>query len=506
MSKVLSPLTQTFVNVSYVFGNLLMITGLFMIVPLVFALYYQQADIVPFAISIAIALVVGVPCRYIWGKNINLGQRDAFIITTFGWVVISALSGLPFMLHGSIPSFTDAFWEMMSGYTTTGATILNDIEALPHGLLLWRSETHFIGGMGFITFVVLLLPHGMGGVRLFRAESSPGQALTGERFVARNKDAIGYLWSMYAILNFVQVVLYLFGGMTFFDALCHAFGTLSTSGYSTYNTSVAHFNSAYIDWVTIVFMFLGGVTFTLFFSVYKRDWHTLSINTELRWYIGVTSFFCLCMAIILVQAGIYPTLDALRHGSFQTISLLTTTGFTTTDYETWPELAKMLLLIVSFIGGCTGSTSSGIKILHYILIWRFIVASVKQQFVQPLSVVSVRVNEERISQSVITLAMCYFIANIVLILVGGCVVVAAETGNPFWLAPEYGGNMDFGSALSAVLTCLFNIGPGFGDLGPTHNFAGFTDFSKWYLSMNMLLGRLELFSALILLYPSFWKE
>ncbi len=481
-------------NIGFVFANLLLITGGAMTLPIVCSLLYgNEGDLIPFLISCGIALVIGLPLRWICRGVNNLQLREAILIATFSWVVIAALSALPFVLHGGVPSFTDAFFEMMSGYTTTGATILRDIEALPHGLLLWRSEAHFIGGMGFITFAVLFLPHGIGGARLTKAESSPGQVITGERFIARNRDAVNILWIIYLVLNFILILLYLLGGMSLFDSLCQAFGTVSTSGFSPYNASVGHFNSAYIDWVTIIFMFLGGVTFSLFYSAYRKDWVSILINTELRWYCWIVGLFSLAMCIVLWQDGLYSGIDSLRHGTFHTVSLLTTSGFTTTDYEQWPQLAQMMLMVVCFIGGCAGSTSSGIKIIHYVLIWKFVVASIKQLFLQPLSVVAVRINEQRVPQKVINIALCYFIVNIFLILFGGCFMVAVDS-------------MDFPNAIGTVIATLMNIGPGFGEIGPTTNFADISDVGKWFLSFNMLIGRLEMFSAVVLFYPSFWRE
>ena len=284
------------------------------------------------------------------------------------------------------------------------------------------------------------------------------------------------------------------GGMSLFDSICHAFGTVSTSGYSTYNTSMGHFNPAYFDWVTIIFMFLGGITFSLFYSMYRKDWLTVLINTELRWYCWITVIFSVGVSLVLLQHGTYNgLLESLRYGTFQVISLMTTTGFTTADYEQWPQLAQMMLFVICFIGGCAGSTSSGIKVMHYVLIWKFMVAAIKQLFFQPLSVVAVRVNEQKVSQNVINLVLCYFIVNIFLILFGGIFMVAVDS-------------IDLVSALSAVIAALMNIGPGWGVVGPTQNFATISDIGKWFLSFNMLVGRLEMFSTLILFYPSFWRD
>ncbi len=248
----------------HVFGTLLMVTGISMVLPLVCALIYGEGDFFALLVSAVLIFVLGVPLWWHFRKHLNLSIKDGIFIAAFGWVVVSALSGLPFMIHGSIPSFTDAFFEMMSGYTTTGATILTDIEVVPHGLLFWRSETHLLGGMGFLTLTVIFLPHGMGGLRIFRAESSPGQVLTKEKFHARNRDTMVRLWIIYMVLNLAETLLLCFGGMSLFDSLCHAFGTVSTSGYSPWNASIGHYNNAYFDWVIILFMFLGDMTFSCF--------------------------------------------------------------------------------------------------------------------------------------------------------------------------------------------------------------------------------------------------
>jgi trk system potassium uptake protein TrkH len=480
-------------SIAFVVGTLLLVTGGALVLPVICSLWYREGDFFALSVSMLVLIAVGLPLRLMFRADKNLGTREAFLLAVFGWVAVSALSTLPFLIHGSIGSFTDAFFEMMSGYTTTGATILTDIEALPHGLLLWRSETHLLGGMGFLTLVVLFLPHGVGGLRMFRAESSPGQVITKERFTARNRDAIWYLWMIYLGLNLAQIVLLMLGDMSLFDAACHAFGTVSTSGYSPYNASVGHFQSAYIDWVVILFMFLGGVTFMLFFFLMRGEWKTVVRNTELRWYVSLTVLFCAGVSFLLWTRQAYEPLEALRLGTFQVVSLLTTTGFTTADYELWPQAAQMILFLVCFIGACAGSTTSGIKIIHYVLIWKFGIAAIKKIFFQPLTVLSVRVNGRRVDDLTVALAVCYFIVNIFLVLVGGVVMTLID-------------DIDYVTAMSSVISALMNIGPGFGLIGPSENFAFMSDASKWFLSWNMLVGRLEMFSALVVFYPSFWRS
>ena len=485
---------MNYATIANVLGKLLIVTGSTMVFPLICSLYYGEDDLSALYISAIITVLVGLPLWWIFRKHNELNIKDGFFIAVFGWVLISAVSGLPFIIHGAIPRFTDAFFEMMSGYTTSGATILTDIEVVPHGLLFWRSQTHLLGGMGFLTLTVIFLPHGMGGLRIFRAESSPGQVITKERFVPRNRDTMIWLWGIYMVLNLLETILLCAGGMSLFDSLCHSFGTVSTSGYSPWNASVGHYNNAYFDWIIILFMFLGGMTFMLFYFIVQGNWHVLKINTEFRWYVGFLLFFCGMVTWILWQSNTYGSLmDSLRYGTFQVMSLLTTTGFTTADYEKWPQAAQMFLYAVCFIGACAGSTTSGIKIVHYVLIWKYGVASIKRIFFKPMSVVSVKMNQRPVEPQIIDLAVCYFIVNIFLVLGGGCFMVLVD-------------DMDYLTAMSSVIATLMNIGPGFGAVGPSENYAFISDVGKWFLSWNMLVGRLEMFSALVIFYPSFWKK
>ncbi|THB75149.1 MAG: TrkH family potassium uptake protein [Desulfobulbaceae bacterium] len=477
-----------------VVGVLLMVTGGSMLLPIVCSLIYQEGDFSALLISALILIFSGLPLRWLFRKSDVLNIREGILVAVFCWVVISAISALPFIIHGSIPSFTDAFFEMMSGYTTTGATILRDIESLPHGLLFWRSQTHLLGGMGFLTLTIIFLPHGVSGLRLFRAESSPGQVITRDRFVSRNRDAMIWLWAIYLGLNVIQTIFLWFAGMEIFDALCTSFGTVSTSGYSPKNLSIGYYNSGIIDWIVILFMFLGGMTFVLFFQMIKGNFKVIAKNTEFRWYIGFVLFFCGATSMSLWVSQTYQDFgEALRYGTFQALSLLTTTGFTTADYELWPQTAQMFLFSVCFIGACAGSTTSGIKVVHFTIIWKFMYGALKKIFIQPMSVVSVRLNGQPIDRSIIDLAVCYVMANLFLVLSGGCIMSISD-------------NLDYLSAMSSVIAALMNIGPGFGLVGPSENYSFISDFGKWFLSWNMLVGRLEMFSVLVIFFPAFWKK
>ena len=483
-----------FRSIAYVVGTLLLVTSIALLFPIITSLIYQENDFNALLISAAVAFVMGLPLWWFSPKDYELSFRDAILIAVFGWGIISVVSALPFVIHGSIPSFTDAFFEMMSGYTTTGATILTDIESLPHGLLFWRSETHLLGGMGFLTLTLIFLPHGMAGVRIFRAESSPGQVITKEKFLPRNRDAMIWLWSIYLGLNMLQTLMLWGGGMSLFDSLCHAFGTVATAGFSPKNTSLGYYGNAYFDWVVTIFMFLGGMTFMLFYHMLKGEWNLVRINTELRWYATIVGFFCGISTLILWMNGTYDRFfDALRHASFQIISLLTTTGFTTADYELWPQSAQMLLYVVCFIGACAGSTTSGIKIVHFVIIWKYMVTTIKKMFFQPRTILPILLNQRTIDPFAVNLSICYFIANIFLVLGGGCVMVLLDS-------------MDFQTGMSSVIAAVMNVGPGFGDVGPSENYAHISAAGKWFLAWLMLVGRLEMFSVLVLLFPSFWKK
>ena len=444
-------------TIANVLGKLLILTGFSMVFPAICSLYYRENDLLAIAVTGIITIGLGLPLWWFFRRYHNLNLKDGYFIAVFGWILISAISGLPFMLHGSIPAFTDAFFEMMSGYTTSGATILTDIEAVPHGLLFWRSQTHLLGGMGFLTLTVIFLPHGMGGLRLFRAESSPGQVITREKFIPRNRDTMIWLWGIYLGLNLLETILLTLGGMSLFDSLCHSFGTVSTSGYSPWNASIGHYNNAYFDWVIIAFMFLGGMTFMLFYHMLLGNWRVIRINTEFRWYVGFMLFFCGMVSWILWKEQTYGSLiDSIRFATFQVTSILTTTGFTTADYEQWPQAAQMFLFAVCFIGACAGSTTSGIKVVHYVLICKFGVAAIKRIFFRPMAVVSIRLNQRSVDSQIVDLAVCYFIVNIFLVLGGGCFMVLVD-------------EMDYLTAMSSVIATLMNIGPGFGDVGPSEN-------------------------------------
>lgn len=302
------------------------------------------------------------------------------------------------------------------------------------------------------------------------------------------------LWSIYLGLNLLEIVSLNLGGMSLFDSITHAFGTLSTSGYSPKNAGIGYYDNAYFDWAITLFMFLGGINFILFYQALSGDWKGVKLNTEFRWYGAITLFFCVMVSLILWRENIYGSIiESFRYGSFQVVSLLTTTGFGTVDYEQWPQAAQMFLYAVCFVGPSAGSTGSGIKIVYFVTVVKFIHNFIRKNFSQPLAVNSIRINQRQIDSSMINFAICFFVINIFMVLLGGCFM--AHTNN-----------MDYVTAMSSIIATLMNIGPGFGGVGPSENYAFISDAGKWFLSWNMMVGRLEAFSALAILYPSFWLK
>ncbi len=473
-------------------GALLLVSGGLMLFPAACAVLYGQDDLFAFVVTILASVVVGLPLYWPFRKRREVRIKEGIVIVALGWVLFSAVSALPFIIHGAIPSFTDAFFEVMSGYTTTGSTILTDIESLPKGLLFWRSMTHFIGGMGMIVLYLTLFSSSEA-VQLFRAEAAPGQGLTGTKMLPRLKETLRWLWVIYIGLNALQTLLLWLGGMSLYDALIHAFGTLATGGYSSRNASYGAYDSSYLEWVGTVFMFLGGMDFVLHYHLISRNWKEVRHNTEIKAYLLVVIGLGLLISVVLWGQGAYATLaDAARFGFFQVVSIITTTGFATADYEQWPEAAQMIIFMCLFIGGSTSSTSSGIRILHFVIIFRSI-SHTARTMLQPMAVNPIRINNRPLPPQIIYGVMSFFTLNVLFLLVGSMLLTLIDA-------------VDFWTALNATMATLWNIGPGFGAVGPTDNFAGFSDLAKWLLSFFMLAGRLDIYTALFLLSPGFWKS
>lgn len=422
-------------------------------------------------------------------ENKELKKRDGYLIVTFGWLMMSFFGVLPYLFSGAIPNFTDAFFETMSGYTTTGASILNDIESMPKGILFWRSLTQWIGGMGIIVLTVAILPIlGIGGMQLFGAES-PG--ISPDKLKPRIKDTAKRLWLIYLGLTILEMVLLLFGGMPFFDAINHSLTTMATGGFSTHQDSIAHYNSPYIQYVIVTFMFLAGVNFTMTYFGLKGKFKKVWDNEEFRAYIFVVILFTLLVAFALYTFTGSGSEKSFRDSLFQVVSIISTTGYITADYTNWMPFLTVLFFIFMFMGGSSGSTAGGVKIVRHVILFKNSFLEMKRQL-HPSAVIPVRLNRKAVNRD-ITFHVLAFMMIYFSIFATGCIAISF-TG------------VDFVTAVGAVATSLGNIGPGLGSVGPMNNFSEIPELAKWLLSFLMLLGRLELFTVLMLFTRFYWKN
>lgn len=473
----------------HILGALLVCLALTLLLPIAFAANDPAGTIQAFALSSAICLGTGLLLIKLFQNKKELSVREGFAVVTFGWLFFALFGALPYLLSGTIPAPVDAVFETMSGFTTTGSTILTEIESLPRSILFWRALTHWLGGMGIIVLSLAILPMlGVGGMQLFQAEV-PGP--TADRLKPRIQDTAKLLWGVYVILTALETLLLMAGNMSFYDALCHAFATLATGGFSTRNASIAAYNSAYIDWVITLFMFMAGVNFSLHYYALRGRLGEYFRNEEFRFYLLIT----VAATAILVWANqgvVYDSwLDNLRYSAFQSASILTTTGFGSADFELWPVLSQYLLIFLMFIGGCAGSTGGGMKVARILLLLKHGLVQL-YRLIHPRAIRLVKLGNSPVDPEVMQSILGFFA------LFMGVFVCAS-----FLMAAS---GLDLVSAAAAVIATLSNIGPGLGSVGPVDNFAHITDFGKGVLIVCMLLGRLELFTVLVLFLPSFWRK
>lgn len=474
-----------------ILGILLILAGILLLSASLFSVYYNEDDLSATLISGSVTLLTGI---ILWiftrnPENKDIGKREGYLIVTLSWIVLSAFGALPFVIHGSIPSYTDAFFETMSGFTTTGATILNDIESLPHGLLYWRSLTQWLGGMGIIVLSLAILPLlGVGGMQLYVAEV-PGP--TKDKIHPRVKETAKRLWAIYFILTAAEFLLLIIGGVNAFDALNHSFTTMATGGFSTKNSSIAYFTSPFVQYVFIIFMFLAGMNFTLHYNALHLKFSFIKNNDEFKVY-GIFILLTTIIIALIHQPHLYKgTETVFRESPFHVVSLVTTTGYVTSDFENWAPFSRMVFFVLLFIGGCAGSTGGGIKVIRHILLFKNSFLELKR-LIHPRAVIPVRINNKAISTEIISNVQAFFIFYIFVIVLGSVIISIM--------------GVDFLTAAGATATCLGNIGPGIGTVGPVSTFSHLSDAVKWVLSFFMLLGRLELFTVLIIFSPAFWKR
>ncbi len=471
-------------------GLLLLLNGIFMLLCLPFSIYYneQYMDII---ISGGITILAG---GLTWlltlkGLNTELKKKDGYLVVTLGWLTMSLFGSLPFIISGTIPDFTDAFFETISGFTTTGASILTDIEAAPKGILFWRSLTQWIGGMGIIVLAVAILPIlGIGGMQLFVAEA-PG--ITPDKMKPRIKETAKRLWIIYLGLTLLEMVLLMFGGMSFYDALNHSLTTMATGGFSTRNASVAYYDSAYIHYVITIFMFLAGTNFTITYWALKGKLKKSFQNEEFRNYFYLVIGISIVISFFVFSSDWKGFERSFRDSLFQVVSVITTTGYVTADYTAWTPFITAIFFLLMFIGGSAGSTAGGIKVVRHTLLFKNSFLEMKRQL-HPSAVIPVRLNNQAVSRDITYNVLAFIMIYLFVFCIG------------FFLMSFTGIELD--SALGAVATCLGNIGPGLGEVGPVSNFAEITPFGKWVLSILMLLGRLELFTVLMLFNLHYWKR
>ncbi len=470
-------------------SQIIAIEGVFMVPALAISLFADNtATILAFVYTLLIiAAVAGILYALCHKANKLFGAREGMICVGFSWIVMSLLGALPFVFSGSIPNYIDAFFETVSGFTTTGASILSDVEALPRGLLYWRSFTHWLGGMGVLVFLLAISGSKEGfTMHLLRAES-PGPDVG--KLVPKMRQTATILYGIYVVLTIINVVFLLFGGMPVLDAVCTAFGTAGTGGFGVYNDSLTSC-TPYVQNVTTVFMFLFGINFSCYYLLLLRQFKAVFRDEELRLYIAIVavSIGLICVNIYSLYGNLA---DTLRHAAFQVSSIMTTTGYTTADYEAWPAFSKGILLMLMVIGACAGSTGGGFKVARLLLVFKSLRRNIHREL-NPKKVQVIRNNGNPVSETVLANTNAYLAAYVIIIVVS-------------YLLVSLDGE-SIGTTFSAVLCCFNNIGPGMEAVGPTCNFGHLNYLSKIVLSLDMLAGRLEIFPILVLLSRSAWRR
>jgi len=470
-------------------GILLIVEAVCMLPSLLVAIIYNQFDIMAFIVTMMILIGVGFLMYCIPARNKNFYTREGFVIVSLGWILVSLFGALPFVISGAIPSYIDAVFETVSGFTTTGSSILRDVESLPKGLLFWRSFTNWIGGMGVLVMMLAVLPTaGANTLHIMKAESpgpDPG------KLVPRIGQSAKIMYLMYIGLSLVQVVMLLIAGMPLYDTLIHTFSTAGTGGFSSMNTSVGAYNNVYYEIIIGLFMFLFGINFALYYQALKGDIKSITRDEEFRFY-----FFTVVGAIVLITWNLWGPVfgtiwESLRYSAFQVSSVITTTGFSTTNFDVWPAFSKTILIFLMFMGACAGSTGGGIKCLRFLLLFKTIKREVRR-IIHPRAVYTVKYGGKTVNGDVLFGVMNYFF--IIIIVFAVALLLVSLDG------------FDLVSNFTAVAATINNIGPGLGIVGPMGNFADYSDFSKIVFSFTMLFGRLEIYPMLVLFASTFWNR
>jgi trk system potassium uptake protein TrkH len=476
------------------FGTILLVETVALLIAAFVAIIYGEKELIIFLQTAGLTLITGISLVLSGLKaSPMIDRREGSLVVTLTWIIFSAFGMLPFWLSGSIPSLTDAYFETISGFTTTGASILNNIEELPYSILFWRSLTHWIGGLGIIVLSLALLPvFGVSGSQLFAAESA---GPTKDKIHPKISETAKRLFLIYGILTLAETILLKLGGMNWFDAMCHAFGTVATGGFSTKQNSVGYWDSAYIQYVIAIFMLLSGVNFSLYYFGFKNKFGKIFRNEELKFYLITLFVFTIIVSLSLFDFNASFNLKSLeavwREAFFNVTAVITTTGFATADYMNWKTFTWVLLLIAMITGASAGSTSGAIKMVRIVIVVKYCYYEFKK-IIHPQAIIPVRYNGYFVNEDVITKVLAFVLLYLITIAVG--VLVLTISGMPFM------------ESIGGMITCLGGVGPGLGQVGPAGNFSQIPEFSKWFLSFVMLLGRLELFTVLVLFTPAFWKR
>jgi trk system potassium uptake protein TrkH len=471
-------------------GIVSMIVGLAMSPALFVAVsYHESRAVFAFVVTITGALISGgLLMFFVRPESSKIGHREGMLIVSLCWLIASLISALLFTLSGTT-DFCDGFFESASGFSTTGATILTDIEAVSKGVLFWRSFTHWLGGMGILVFAVALLP--ALGIKAFWIAESESPGPTFDKLTPKISDTAKILYLIYIGLSTIQTIMLLAGGMSLFDALTHMFSSMGTGGFSTYNDSIAHFNSFYLEMVLAFFMMASACNYNLYYLLLKGRWKDLLADEELRMFIGIITTFTLLIAVILYLSDtVHGAGESLRQSLFQTISIITTTGFATTDFNLWPNTVRLLLLLLMFIGGCASSTGGAIKVVRIVVLFKLIRRGIYKRL-HPLAVIPIKLNGKNLSSDTVS-AIASFLTLYMWVMLAGIVLISFD-------------QIELMTTISSVITCLGNVGPGFGLIGPMSNFSLFSAPATLLLSFLMICGRLELFTLLLIFTPSFWK-
>lgn len=474
--------------VFYNIGRILLVEAALLAFPAIGAIIYNEDTLISFALTIAALTAVGLPAVRKKPKNTAIYAKDGYVIVALTWILMSLFGAMPFYFSGHIPHFVDAFFETVSGFTTTGSTILNSVEVLPKSLLFWRSFTHWIGGMGILVFIIAILPKTeSSSMHVMRAEV-PGPTVG--KLVSKLRASARILYGIYCVMTLVQVVLLVAGGMPVFDSIVNSFATAGTGGFAVLNNSIEGYNSVYSEMVIAVFMLLFGINFNIYYMFIIKQGRQAIKNEELRYYLGIVLGSIVLIAICLANTK-YSIGDSIRYAVFQVASIITTTGFSTANFDTWPVFTKIILVFLMFIGACAGSTGGGIKVSRLMILIKSGLRDIKKA-INPRSIETVKVDKHTVDEPVVK-SVSVFFATYMIIIAISALIISID-------------GRDIVTTFTSVLACISNIGPGLGAVGPYGNFADFSVMSKLILSFDMLAGRLELIPMLMLFSPYAWSR